>query len=349
MSVATGILFHAIGAASAALCYVPQKKTRDWSWQTFWVVQAFCCWLLFPFLGAVITIPDLAVVLKAASGVLMFKVFLLGALYGIGGTAFGIAIRYVGFSLTYAIAIGISCVLGTLLPPFLRGELSELWSSKSSEWLISGILMGLAGIALCGIAGRFKERDLAASQKEKEVFSLRIGLPLCLFAGVLSSVYGIALDQGQPIADIAARHGAGNFQTNVIYIFVNSGALFTTLIYCGFRHRSEKTLSEFITLKKRTESGRLGLNYLMALFTGFLWYSQFFYYGLGHVRMGSYKFTSWAIHMIMLVLFSCFAGLIMREWYKCKAPTLRLLVLAIFSLITAVLLLTYGNYLAGEG
>ena len=32
--------------------------------------------------------------------------FLLGAAYGIGGTAFGVAIRYIGYSLTYAIAVG---------------------------------------------------------------------------------------------------------------------------------------------------------------------------------------------------------------------------------------------------
>ena len=33
--------------------------------------------------------------------------FLPGMAYGIGGTVFGIAIRYVGFSLTFAIAVGI--------------------------------------------------------------------------------------------------------------------------------------------------------------------------------------------------------------------------------------------------
>ena len=38
------------------------------------------------------------------------------------------------------------------------------------------------------------------------------------------------------------------------------------------------------------------------MLTGTLWYGQFFFYNLGHVRMGDYEFTSWAIHMIMLVL-----------------------------------------------
>jgi L-rhamnose-H+ transport protein len=93
--------------------------------------------------------------------------------------------------------------------------------------------------------------------------------------------------------------------------------------------------------------GNLAKNYLLSLLTGVLWYGQFFFYGLGHVRMGNYKFTSWAIHMIMLVLFSSVAGLVMKEWKNCSATTRRLLILALMVLIAAVLLLTYGNYLGG--
>ncbi len=40
----------------------------------------------------------------------------------------------------------------------------------------------------------------------------------------------------------------------------------------------------------------LTVNWGMAAITGVFWYGQFFFYNLGHVRMGHYKFTSWAIH-----------------------------------------------------
>jgi L-rhamnose-H+ transport protein len=49
--------------------------------------------------------------------------------------------------------------------------------------------------------------------------------------------------------------------------------------------------------------------------------------------------------MTMLVLFSCVAGLVMREWLYCKSRTIRVLALALAVLVAAVLLLTYGNYL----
>ena len=110
---AASILFHAIGAAAAACCYVPQKRVRGWSWQSYWLTQASFCWLLLPVIGAFLTVPDFWQVVREAPRDAMLRTFLLGAAYGIGGTAFGVAIRYVGFSVTYATAIGISTVVGT--------------------------------------------------------------------------------------------------------------------------------------------------------------------------------------------------------------------------------------------
>lgn len=350
MEVINGILYHAVGASGAALCYTPQKKVRGWSWQTYWLAQAFICWLVLPVLIAWLTVPQLYEVLHKAPASAMQTSFFLGMAYGIGGTAFGIAIRYVGFSLTYAIAVGISCVLGTLLPPLVNGTLDDVLKSNGAAFIISGVTMGALGIALCGIAGRNKERDLeklqtgfTESEKQqtgKNEFSLAKGLPLCFLAGILSALYGFSLDQGQPIADVAASHGAGNFQGNVVYIFSNSGAFLTTLLYCIYLHRKEKTFGQYIS-----GEARLGNNYLMAILTGLLWYGQFFFYGLGHVRMNNYKFSSWAIHMIMLVMLSSVAGLLMKEWKYCRAKTMRLLFIALIVLMTAVLLLTYGNYL----
>ncbi|NCU02694.1 MAG: rhamnose:proton symporter, partial [Chitinophagaceae bacterium] len=128
MEVINGVLFHAVGASSASLCYTPQKKVKGWSWQTYWLAQAAVCWFILPLVIAYLTIPQLTTVLKEAPASAMQRSFLLGIAYGVGGTAFGIAIRYVGFSLTYAISVGISCVLGTLLPPLVAGTLGEVLS-----------------------------------------------------------------------------------------------------------------------------------------------------------------------------------------------------------------------------
>src|SRR6185436_4867230 len=145
MEVVHGVLYHAVGASSAALCYTPQKGVNGWSWQTYWLAQALICWLILPLVVAYLTIPELMAGLKEAPASAMQRAFLLGMAYGIGGTAFGIAIRYVGFSLTYAIAVGISCVLGTLLPPLVHGTLGDVLKSNGASFLITGVVMGAIG------------------------------------------------------------------------------------------------------------------------------------------------------------------------------------------------------------
>jgi L-rhamnose-H+ transport protein len=340
-----GVAFHAVGALFAAVCYTPQKRVNGWSWQSYWLVQAAFCWFLLPILGAWLTIPHLATVLHEAPRGAMLASFALGAAYGIGGTAFGVSIRYIGFSLTYAIAIGLSTVLGTLIPPLVQGTLGETLSKPGAHWVIGGIVVGMIGIAFTGTAGRMKERELSA-QAKLEGFSLVKGLLLSLLAGVLSAVYGFALAAGEPIADVASAHGAGVFRGNVVYIFSNTGAFITTAIYCLWLHRRHRTLGEIVELPAGAERASLPVNWAMAVLTGCLWYGQFFFYNLGHVRMGEYQFTSWAIHMIMLIAFSIVVGVVLREWQGARPMTKVMVGVAFVVLVGAVLSLTYGNHLA---
>ena len=340
-----GTALHAVGAAFAALCYTPQKKVIGWSWQSYWLVQAAFCWFLLPIIGAWLTIPELGKVLEESPRGPMLTAFALGAAYGIGGTAFGVSIRYIGFSLTYAIAIGLSTVLGTLIPPLVAGTLGATLSKPGAQWIIGGIVVGMTGIAFTGAAGRMKERDLSASASLGG-FSLMTGLLLSLLAGVLSAVYGFALAAGEPIADVATKYGAGVFRGNVVYIFSNTGAFLSTAIYCLWLHRKHQTLGEIVELPAGTEKASLPVNWAMAVLTGCLWYGQFFFYNLGHVRMGEYEFTSWAIHMIMLILFSIVVGWLFHEWRDACSRTKLSVGIAFVVLVGAVLALTYGNHLA---
>jgi len=342
-----GIGLHAVGAFFAATCYTPQKKVRGWSWQTYWLAQAAFCWFLLPILGAELTIPRLGEVLAEAPRTAMANSFLLGAAYGVGGTAFGLSIRHIGFSLTYAIAVGLSSVLGTLVPPLVRGTLGDILRQAGVEWVVAGVILGTVGIAACGWAGRLKEIDLENRGGGPREFSLGKGLALSILAGFLSAVYGFSLEAGQPIADAARARGAGVFEGNVIYIFSNSGAFLTTGVYCLFLGVRRRSLGEFVG--KGAERPPLAANFVLSVLTGMFWYGQFFFYNLGHVRMGAYRFSSWAIHMILLVLISNLVGVLFREWRGCRGRTRAAISAALLLLVGAVLLLTYGNHLGGKG
>lgn len=344
-----GVALHSVGALLSANCYAPQKSIRRWSWQTFWMAQAVWCWLLWPIIGAALTIPDLCGVLAEALRTCPERLrwsFLFSLAYGVGGTAFNISIRYIGFSLTYAIAVGLSSVLGTIIPPLVRGQLGAILAKPGSAWVLAGVALGALGIACCGAAGRLKELDLRAQAAELGEFALVKGLLLSLLAGVLSAVYGFAIEVTVPVQTIAEQHGAGQWKGNVAYLTANTGAFVTSLVYSLWLAGKHRTLGELARLATGSERGSLLGNYGLAFLTGTLWYGQFFFYNLGHVRLGqAYGFTSWAIHMIVLVLLSNLTAVLFREWQGCRPRTQAAIGLGLAVLIAAVLCLTYGNYL----
>jgi hypothetical protein len=52
---------------------------------------------------------------------------------------------------------------------------------------------------------------------------------------------------------------------------------------------------------------------------GTTWYFQFFFYSMGHVRMGGsdpegFGFSSWTLHMASIIIFSTMWGWIFHEW-----------------------------------
>ena len=296
----------------------------------------------------------------------MFRSFLLGAAYGIGGTAFGVAIRYVGFSVTYAMAIGVSTVVGTAYA-IAKGDTSILeagahiqtfLAKTGSAWVVSGVGIGVIGIVFCGMAGRWKEREQSGADGQHTANrNSVIGLLLCLLAGVLSAVYGMALTEGAPIAKLAELKAAGHtvlgidaatFCNNAIYPFSNSGAFLTTALYCLYLHRKHRTLGEVVVMPEGAERASLRVNWAMAILTGCLWYGQFFFYGFGHffiMKVDGFEQTCWAVHMIMLILLGTLIGVAFKEWKGCGMRTRAALILAISLLIAGKLFLDYGNYL----
>lgn len=126
------------------------------------MTPAAWCWLLLPIVGAMATV-HLGQVLAEAPKDLMVMAFLMGIFYGVGGTNYNISIRYIGFSLTYAIAVGLSGYPGHTdsAAGARRPRAADAEHPQQAPWLMAGIAAGAAGIALCGLAGRWKEQDLA--------------------------------------------------------------------------------------------------------------------------------------------------------------------------------------------
>lgn len=341
-----GILLHAVGALAAGICFTPQHKVRNWTYESFWFWMSLSSWFLLPILGSLLFIPDLSGVLAAAPRDAMWKSLAYGAAYGFGGMAFGFAIRYVGYSLTYALAVGLSAVLGFFLTPLIQGTLGKITSSAGGNAVLTGVAVGFLGIILCGLAGRRKEVEAKASGSDPHgAFKPAIGIPLCVLAGVLSALYSLALGSADPIAEIALGKGANpELVMNVRFLFASTGAFLSTLPITLWQLSKNGSLRELAGAGANGQPAP-GTNILWGCLAGLLWYLQFIFYGMGHNRMDTLGVASWPLHMIMLILFSTLVAIIRREWSTCSKGTRRFISIAIGILVLAVLVIGYGNHL----
>jgi L-rhamnose-H+ transport protein len=340
--IGTGL--HAIGGISAATCYLPNTKTRQWSWGTFWLVQALFAWVVMPFVIGWLTVPGFIDILIHAPSKPFWTAFLLGALYGFGGMSFGKAINHIGYSLTYTLAIGISAVLGTIFPMLLFGGLDDFFLKPGGGIVLLGMTLSVVGVVICGWAGFKKEKDLKVSNPGKAGFNMAVGLMLTIVAGVLSGVFNLSLESGKPLAEMAAQNGAGNFQGNANLVVSTSGCFLVNLIWflvAGYRHG---TLKEF-TLKSGIPKGTMVRNWFWSAFAGTLWCFQFFFYGLGHVKMGNFQYASWVLHMSMLIFFSYIVGVLMKEWKNVKTQTYVVLIAGLLILIISFVITSYGSFI----
>lgn len=345
-----GTLIHAVGGVAASTCYVPYQKVKKWSWDSYWLVQASFAWFIFPFLVGFLTVPNLMDVFGDASTEVLVNATLLGAIYGFGGMCFGFAIRHIGYSLTYTISIGISAILGTIVPLIMHGELSQKFNGPGGYTIFSGMGLALLGIVVCGIAGYRKEKDLKRNKidgAEPLTFNMKKGLTLTLIAGVLSAVFGISLEVGAPVAEIAGNYGAGNFEGNANLILSTGGAFITNFIWFTVVGLQKGTLKEIIDVKGIGKK-HFYLNLGMSILSGALWYGQFFFYGIGHVQMGAYKFASWVLHMSMLIFFSYIVGIVMKEWKYVTKQTYFTLVIALIILVVSFIIMAYGSKLGTD-
>jgi L-rhamnose-H+ transport protein len=176
---------------------------------------------------------------------------------------------------------------------------------------------------------------------------MTVGLLLTIVAGVLSGVFNLSLEFGQPIADMAAQRGAVNFQGNAKMIISTSGCFVVNFIWFIIAGIRKGTLNEFFP--KQGLSGReIFHNWCWSAFAGTLWCLQFFFYGLGHVKMGNFQYASWVLHMSMLIFFSYIVGVLMKEWKNVKPATYFVLIIGLITLIASFCITSYGSYIGEQ-
>lgn len=335
MNLLIGLLIIAVGAFCQSSSYVPINKIKSWSWESYWIVQGVFAWLLFPLMGALLSLSgtdgnfgDLMAIMQADPRATWLTV-LFGTLWGIGGLTFGLSMRYLGVALGQSIALGTCSGLGAILGPVFTGHSADLTSS-----VIIGVVVTLVGIAIIGVAGAMKASTLPEEEKKKAVkdFNFGKGIFVALLAGFMSACFNIGLSFGQ---NLCLEGTKPIFQTLPATMLVTFGGFLTNAVYCLYQNNKNKTWGDYC------KKALWGNNLLFCCLAGVLWYSQFFGLSLGKGFLTEYPVLitfSWCILMSLNVVFSNVWGIILKEWKGVPRKAIAVLVTGIIVLIVSTFL-----------
>ncbi|MBF0762611.1 L-rhamnose/proton symporter RhaT [Dysgonomonas mossii] len=338
MNTIIGLVIIAIGSLGQSSSYVPINKVKNWSWECFWLIQGIFAWLVFPFVGALLAMPDGLSLFDVylQESVAVYKSIGYGILWGIGGLTFGLSMRYLGIALGQSLALGTCSAFGTLIPALLKGQ--DLLSGKGLV-LLTGVSIAIAGIAVIGYAGALKSSNMSDDEKKKAVkdFALKKGLLIAILAGVMSACFNLGLEAGAPIKAHILSLGSESLLTlNPIIFLVTIGGFVTNACYCLFQNYKNKSFKDYTTI---TASNWIN-NLLFCALAGLLWYSQFFGLGVGQSFFEPESVMmafSWSILMSLNVLFSNIWGIILKEWQGVKKKTIVILVTGLAILIFSII------------
>lgn len=339
MSIIGGIGWHMVGAASAASFYAPIEKVKRWTWETTWAVAGFFSWILLPIGFSLLLLPNFHDFYASLDSGMMLKVALFGAMWGVGNVSYGLTMRHLGMSLGIGVAIGVTLVVGTLVPPMLHGQFLTLFTTGSGLWGLAGIVVALIGIATVSYAGHQKEVQLGAGVQE---FNVTLGLALAVMCGIFSSGFSFALDAAGPIRAQALSVGVNPLYARLpSYVLIMGGGAIINLSYCFVRLAFKKDLSLRADLAQPGPT--ILKNGAMAAAGGIMWYFQFFFYAWGEANIPArLSFVNWMLHMSGYVLCGGLVGLALGEWAGVGRRPVRLLWAGILVIIAAANLVGVG-------
>lgn len=328
MEIIIGLLIIAVGAFCQSSSYVPINRIKKWSWESYWIVQGVFAWLVFPFLGALLAVPEghsLFEIYAAHPTDALWAMF-FGVLWGVGGLTFGLSMRYLGVALGQSVALGTCAGLGTILTPIFTGNISDLTTP-----VLVGVVVTLLGIGIIGYAGSLKSASLSEEEKKKAVkdFNFTKGITVALLAGFMSACFSIGLGFGE---SLFFEESAEIYKTLPATFMVTLGGFMTNAVYCFYQNGKNKTWGDY---------GQTSLylnNVLFCALAGILWYSQFFGLSLGKGFLTSSPALltfSWCILMSLNVTFSNVWGIILKEWKGCSQKTIITLLIGLVVLIVS--------------
>ncbi|GHT14919.1 sugar:proton symporter [Bacteroidia bacterium] len=325
----TGILFIITAGIFSGTFALPFNRNKGWMWENNWFIWSFTALLIFPWIAAFFTVPELLTVLGSESSCLGL-VTLFGLLWGVGAIMFGKGLNVLGISLALPIMQGLINSVGSIMPIALKNPARLL--EPDGIKLMAGVAVILVGIVFYAMAGSRREKELRGDTQQKNSHSnFKKGLLICIIAGIFGPMINFAFVYGEPLQQRAIATGASPvFAANAIWCIVLTAGFFANIIECIRLFRRNNS-------RKNYRNG-MGKGLVFAVLAGVLWYFSIMFYGMGGNSIGEMGASvGWATMQSVAIIAGNVAGVWAGEWKgisrQAKAPMLAGLILLIIGVI----------------
>lgn len=324
---------------------LPMKYTGKWQWENTWGMWSVWALLILPWVIAFSTVPDLMGVYRSVSPAALVAAFVVGLCWGVGAITFGMGVDYVGIALGFAIIMGLSVAVGSLIPLFMQ---PEKVFSRAGLMIICGVAIMMVGIAVGARAGLLKDKTRAGAAETAAVAPgkpMLKGLIICVVAGVCGALINIALVVGAPIqaaaVDMAHSRGADpTFAPNAIWCISLSGGFVVNFAYCGWLMVRRGTRRLF-------RSERSGINWLYTAAMGLMWMGTFAIYGICTAKTGKLgPAIVFPLFIGMAIITGNLWGLLTGEWTGSGRKPLQQMALSVIILVVGMSLIGWSNALS---
>src|SRR5271157_2638187 len=220
---------------------VPLKTTRVWKFNHIWTLHSLLAMGIMPWIVVMAVVPHWSNLLAhvPARGWLILVGW--GVLFGIASLLYGIAVDLLGIALGFAIQLGLSIVLGALLPLLWVGAFTL---RSRADWLfVLGLALMLLGVILCAQSGG-KKRNFGNPNPGR----FRLGLIIALLGGILAPSLNFGIQYGSVLLGQAGEAFGNHVFPVGIYLawalFLSSAAV-VQAGYCFSRVVHDHSIETF--------------------------------------------------------------------------------------------------------
>lgn len=305
------LLFAGLCQGSFGLGY---KNYQPLKWEAFWGVYCLFC-VIVPLCWAWYQVPNFLKYLSNAEVKNIVVPVICGTIWGISAVGFSKAVTYIGISLVYGLSMGISAVIGSIIPLL---TMENKPSITSIVLLIVGMLVTLAGIAVITKAGIVKiaeqqtvEKDNA--NKDGRAGKAKIGLLLAMLSGFGSGAMNIGFDFASPIGNAIMQDGYGETGASAIqWLLVLLGGALAGIIYCIIDLSKNKT---WVSFTYKGSKKRIVILFI----TSIVWFAALASYGIATLMLGDMgAVTGWILFNALALIISNLWGIQCGEWKGAK-------------------------------